>query len=113
MASVNRKLIYSGSLSGNLSGSEPVSIENLDVDPLLFIAATAVGAATSLVVKVQHSPDGTNWYDLVSFTALTAAGAELKVPTTAVLGRLRISAAFTGGTTTATLAVTLHSRHEK
>lgn len=110
MASINRRLIYSGSLTENLSGSAAVSIDNGDVDPILFIAASDVGAATSLVVKVQHSPDNLNWFDLVSFTALTAAGSELKFPTTAVLGLLRITAAFTGGATTSTLEVSLHSR---
>lgn len=46
--------------------------------------------------KIQHSVDGTNWHDLVAFTAASATGVELKFPTTSVGQYLRSSITSSG-----------------
>jgi len=44
-----------------------------------FIIATSVSGTTpSLTAKIQHSADDVTYADLVTFTALTSAGAEVK-----------------------------------
>lgn len=113
MASIQRRFLLgpAAALTGN-NTSDAVSLDNADTDFIAYIAATAVGVGTSLVVKIQHSADGINWFDVAgaTFTALTAAGSELKIPTSNLLGQVRTVATFTGGATTATLGVSLSSR---
>lgn len=63
---------------------------------------TAVtGAPTSVVVEVEHSVDGTTWAPLITFDAVTAAGAQRKLtsPTATVNAQLRAKWTITGGTT--------------
>lgn len=43
------------------------------------VCSARSGTNPTLDVILQHSPDGTNWFDLVTFTQLTAAGSEYKV----------------------------------
>lgn len=42
------------------------------------VCSARSGTNPTLDVIVQHSPDGTNWFDLITFTQLTAAGSEFK-----------------------------------
>ncbi len=53
-------------------------------------------ATSSLTVTFQHSTDGTNWSTLVTMTALSAAGSEVKVVTGTVNKYLRVSWAGSG-----------------
>lgn len=39
---------------------------------VLHVLAVTAGTAPTVVVKVQHSPDGTTWTDLVTFTTVIA-----------------------------------------
>jgi hypothetical protein len=43
------------------------------------VCSARSGTNPTLDVILQHSPDGTNWFDLITFTQLTAAGSEYKV----------------------------------
>lgn len=58
---------------------------------------------TDITIKVQHSADNSSWVDLITFTQLTAAGAENKAVTGTVNRYLRVN--LSGTFTTATLAV--------
>lgn len=58
---------------------------------------------TDITVKVAHSADNNTWADLITFTQLTAAGAENKTVTGTVNRYLRITT--TGTFTSATFAV--------
>lgn len=84
-----------------------------------YVAVTALGAGTTLTPKIQHSPDGTNWFDLVSFTALVATGSELKyennftVANSPVLSQVRGVCTFAGGTTTGTVRLDLWFDEDK
>ena len=69
------------------------------------ICASRTGTNPTLDVIIQHSPDGTNWFDLITFTQLTAAGQEYKTlsetqgtTVQAFSGRLRAKYTL-GGTT--------------
>lgn len=41
-----------------------------------YIRLHTIGGAGTLDCTIQTSPDGTNWFDLITFTQLAAAGSE-------------------------------------
>ena len=50
-----------------------------EFDYIAFVKLTSYAGSGNVDVKIQHSPDeGTTWIDLVSFTALSANGTEVK-----------------------------------
>lgn len=57
------------------------------------------GTSPTLAVTLQHSVDGTNWFDLVAFTSATDVTAELKTVTTPFADRLRVKAVVGGSAT--------------
>lgn len=108
MASVGKVSIYSSQALTATTTSSAMSMDQRWQKLFGYIKCTALGAGTSLAVKIQHSPDGTNWFDWVSFTALVAAGSEIKYPTLDIVApQIRVVATFTGGTTTGTVTVEL------
>jgi len=109
MASVAKiKLMDGQALSGDTTGSA-LSLGPRSDNFIAFLNVSAIGAGTSLVVTVQHSPNNSTWFTLVAFTAATATGSESKDQAqfaTAfqnVYPNVRAFADFTGGTTTATV----------
>ncbi len=81
---------------------------------LLFLNVTAIGAGTSLVVTLQHSPNGSDFFAVVPSSAFTATGVQsLSQQSFTVAGSglypwVRLSLVFTGGTTTATITGELY-----
>lgn len=63
-----------------------------------LIVSAASGTSPTLDAKVQHSPDGTNWFDLMTFTQATAATTECKSHTGPIFERVRAVGTI-GGTT--------------
>jgi len=107
MASVNKLSLSSGAISGDTNGTS-YSLEGLQVDYAGLLNVSALGAGTSLVVKIQTSPDNSTWLDWVTFTAKTATGAEVIRTTTFGMTYVRAVFAFTGGTKTCTATVDLY-----
>mgnify|MGYP006921297841 CR=1 FL=1 len=114
MASIAKKALATAeAFTGNATTSA-VSLDARTDDYILFMNITALGAATSLVVTVQHSPDGTNWFTLVAFTAAVATGTQIRDQASFataganIFPNMRLSLAFTGGATTATLTCELY-----
>ena len=107
MASVNKLQLSSGAISGDTYGTA-YSLEGLQVDFVGLLKITALGAGTSLVVKIQVSPDNATWTDWISFTAATATGSEVIRATTFGMTYARAFFDFTGGTTTCTATVDLY-----
>lgn len=77
-------------------------------DDTLFTGATTYGAAAqlhvwaldggttpSITVKVQHSPDGTTWTDLMTFAAASAVGSQRIVVNTGSTINQKIQAIYT------------------
>jgi hypothetical protein len=73
---------------------------------------TALHAATTVVGKIQHSPDGTDWFDLAAFTSYAGssgpASSETKQITDNVYPYVRGVATITGSTKLATVVIELH-----
>lgn len=111
MASVSRVLLLESSLTASTTGSS-LSLEPYSTDFMGWIAASSVNPATTVMAKIEHSADGSNWVDLVSFTALVGvSGAEAKNVTTAVLPYVRANVTLAGATQAATVLITL--QHDK
>ena len=73
-----------------------------------ILSVSACNAATTVNAKIQHSADGSTWFDLVSFTAVVGTtGAELKQITTSVLHKVRAVVTLAGATQTATVDLAL------
>ena len=106
MASVNQLVLFDTSATGNVDGST-ISLESLQTDFVATVNATAVGAGTSLVITVQRSADGSNWHTWGAFTAITGTGIQALNLTVPGLSYVRVSLAFTGGTTACTAKVVL------
>lgn len=114
MSLIDKVSIQSGSLTATTTGSSVTFARPKCPPPYgAVLTLSAIGAGTSLVVKIQHSADNTNWFDLATFAAKTATGSELINVTVAVLPYLRSVHTFTGGTTTCTSTVDLWHGVEK
>lgn len=90
-------------------GAETADGNGTSVDRSADLASSALGAAagihvtaysgfTTVGIKIQHSTDNSVWADLVSFTAITAVGAEVvkTAATTTVNRYLRVVTDVTG-----------------
>lgn len=76
-----------------------------------FLKATSVNAATTVTAKIQHSPNGTDWFDLVTFTNIVGtAGSEVVNITAGVLPNIRGTVTLAGATKAATILVEIYSR---
>jgi hypothetical protein len=67
---------------------------------------SCTGGSDALDVKIQDSPDGTTWYDVVTFTQATAATSERKVLTN--LGRFLRAIGTNASGATAEYSVLAH-----
>lgn len=76
-----------------------------------FIKAVNVNAATTVTGKIQHSPDGVNWFDLASFGAIAGAdGSSIINLTVGVLPNLRANVTLAGATQAADVTVAMYYR---
>lgn len=107
MASVNKIRLSEGAVSGD-TDKTALSLEGLQVDFAGLLNVSALGAGTSLVVKIQTSPDNSTWIDWITFAAKVATGAEVIRATTFGMTYVRASFDFTGGATTCTATVDLY-----
>lgn len=103
---VDKVSLSTGAISGN-TNKEEASVSSRTRDVTGFIHVTALGAGTTLTAKIQHSKDGVLWFDLVSFSAISATGGQLVAATVACLPKARATFSFSGGTTTCTAEVEL------
>lgn len=107
MAAVQKVLIHSAAVSGTTNGSA-VSLEGIQTDFVGFLDVSAIGAGTTATVKIERSPNGSDWFDWITFTGASAIGKQIKDATAPGLSYARMSVSFVGGTTTATILVSLH-----
>jgi len=79
-----------------------------------FLKATNVNAATTLDVKIQHSPNGTDWFDLATFAQLVGVnGQEAIQITVSVFPNLRGDYTLVGATQSADILLELYSDNGK
>jgi len=86
--------------TGNTTANDNTSSTSAGAKAILHCTAFT---GTDITIKVQHSADNSTWVDLITFTQLTAIGAELQSATGTINRYLRVN--ITGTFTTATFAV--------
>lgn len=109
MASEKRLTLQDGQLLATTNGSTfdlPLKTRDL----IGHLNVTAINGATTLDVKLQHSPDGTLWYDLGSAFAqlVGVTGDETVRITVSTFEFVRMAATLAGATQDATLTVKLY-----
>lgn len=76
-----------------------------------FFKATSVNGATTVTAKIQHSPNGVDWYDLATFNNLVGvAGSQVIDITAGVLPNLRGHVTLAGVTLAATVLIEIYYR---
>lgn len=91
--------------SGNGTSKDDTASSSNGATAILHCTA-ASGTSPTLAVKVQHSADNSTWADLITFTTLTAAGAERKVVSGTVNRYVRAIWTIGGTSPSFTFAVT-------
>jgi hypothetical protein len=85
------------------------SLEPKSSDFIGWLHVSVCHADTTVAAKVQHSPDGTNWTDVISFTNIAGTtGFEPKAITVALLPYVRSVVTLSGTTKSATVKVELY-----
>lgn len=75
-----------------------------------YLIATAIGAGATLTVTIQDSPNGSDWTELIAFTALTDEDSEAKTVAGSVERFVRVLWTLAGGAATATFFVAFGRR---
>jgi len=110
VASNGKQTLMEEALAASKNG-ESFNLPGRSDGHVAFLDATLVNGATTVTAKVQHSPDGVNWFDLVSFGALAGVdGNEVVNIAVGVLPQLRANVVLAGGTQIATVKVEVFFR---
>jgi hypothetical protein len=108
MASFSKESLASGAITAATTNGTAKNIAPKAKKLILCQIVSACNGATTVTGKVQHSPDGTNWFDLATFTDVVGvAGSEIKIPTTSdtFFQNLRSVIVLAGVTKSATVAI--------
>lgn len=73
MASISKLGLVSKALTAASTTSDVQTLNNRDKKFIAYLKASAVNAATTVNCKLQHSPNGTDWYDFATFAAIVGA----------------------------------------
>ena len=107
MIYVNSAELLNETVTASATGTAKVLGDN--VEGMIFVADfSSVGGSTpTFDLKMQHSHDGALWFDLVSFTQVTADASELKevAITQGVMKYLRYDVVVTGAGATADIVL--------
>lgn len=112
MASSNKAALFAATaITATTTNGSPQNLPAKAKKLIGHINVSACHADTTVTGKIQHSPDQTNWYDYISFTAVVGAiGVEAKAPSTndlACFQNVRATIALSGTTKSATVAIDL------
>lgn len=110
MASVIQKKVYpSTALTAASTNGEGVGLDAKVGQFVGFLTVSAINAATTATVKIQDSPDKTNWTDVITFAAVAGAvGFEKKDITAKLLPYVRAVITLAGVTKAATVEVSIY-----
>lgn len=110
MGSNGKQVLMSETLSATKVGSS-FNLVGRSQEHVAFLKAENVNGATTVTGKIEHSPNGVDWFDLASFTALVGvAGSEVVNITAGVLPNIRANVTLAGATQAADLTVEIYFR---
>lgn len=122
MASISKLPLYvAQSLTAATNTSDVKSLSNRQKKFIAWVYASAVNAATTVDVRIEHSPDKVNWKEIVNFTDIAgAAGSEAIYESDAaftgkgaVFTNVRAKVILSGVTKAATVEVSLYYDDDK
>ncbi len=110
MASQSKRVLNNGQLLTSTDGPAAQDLPAATKDLIGYLNVSAINAATTLDVKIQHSPDNSTWFDLGSaFTQLVGVtGNETVVISGGSYQWVRMSATLAGATQDATFVCELY-----
>lgn len=110
MATTSRRELINQALTGTTTG-DTKSIEPRSNGFLGFVKTTATNGATTVDAKIQHSPNKSDWFDVVSFTSIVGTNTSEVKDITNLSGKLftnlRAVVTLSGATQASTVEVTL------
>lgn len=115
MAAINDREAYNATAVAASETGDIVKLDSSYVRYIELIATTVSGTTPTFDVKIEHSKDGVNFYDLKSFTQITANGKELIALTAQEqpMDNIRVDVVVTGTDPLADLVVSVISDNVK
>jgi len=111
MPVITKTVFNSAEVLAATSNSSTAYIQQTSNNLVASYVATAVNGATTVDCKIQHSPDGTNWYDHTTFTQLVGSDGDeviqIDKTTDPFLPYMRSVVTLAGGTKAATITCEL------
>jgi hypothetical protein len=109
----NTTEVLNATVTVTASGSA-ISMQDNSEGFIATIVATTVGGTTpTFDFKLQHSDDGSNWYDLETFTQITTDTTELKEISKNIMKNLRYDVVVGGTTPTADIVLNLNFNNKR
>lgn len=90
--------MLNATVTASQNGSAITLQDNYEGFGAVFKASSMTGTSPTYDMKIQHSHNGTDWFDLSTFAQLTADGSEYKAITGEVMEFVRY-VLVVGGTT--------------
>lgn len=110
MASNGQQVLMNEALTATEVG-ESFNLPGRTDAHIATLIATGVNGATTVTAKIEHSPDGSNWFDLANFAGLAGVdGTELINVTNGVLPNVRANVTLAGAAQAATVKVSINYR---
>lgn len=102
MASSNNHMFLKAENLTATATSEAFKLKNESSDFVAFIKTESTNGATTVDGKLQHSPNGSDWFDLISFTSIVGTDSQeliqINNSSLHVLPYVRSVATLSGGT---------------
>lgn len=112
MASGGRIVLVNKQLTAT-ENSDKVALPDSSVDHIAYIKLSNRTAGTYTCI-IQHPPDGENWENYISLTAISADGIEIGLPANdPIFSNVRASTTVAGGPGDADVLVELRYRNHK
>lgn len=109
VAGSTKNLFSVEAMTAATNSGSALALAPSDDDFLAYIKCTAVNGATTVSGKIQHSPDGSDWIDLVAFADQVGSGSsEVKTVSGPVFKHIRGFVGLAGVTKAATVTMELH-----
>lgn len=114
MACVNKKVLFDGSTIATTTIGNAVSLEVYQKSFVAYLKVSGRTAGT-YAVKIQHSPDGVNWFDNGAFASASTNTSEIIALTLGdlLLPNVRAVATVTSGPGDAEVLVELYYDKDK
>ena len=102
---VNSREILNATVTVSGTGAAVSAIDNWEGFQAVLVASSVTGTSPTFDVVLEHSHDGTTWFNLTTFTQVTAATSELKAITGDVMKFIRYDLTAGGTTPSADIEV--------